>query len=96
MSSEASSNAIPPPMFDGTNYQVWAVRMEVYLDANDQWEAVENEYEVPLLPDNPTMAQIKNHKEMRQRKSKAKASLFAVVSSTIFTKIMTLKVTNGI
>ncbi|KAA8538511.1 hypothetical protein F0562_028118 [Nyssa sinensis] len=42
MSSEASSNAIAPPVFDGTNYQVWAVRMEAYLDANDQWEAVEN------------------------------------------------------
>ncbi|TXG70682.1 hypothetical protein EZV62_005617 [Acer yangbiense] len=77
MSSRASSNAITPPVFDGTDYQVWAVRMEAYLDANDQWEAVENMYEVPPLPDNPTMVQIKNHKEMRQRKSKAKASLFA-------------------
>ena len=91
MSSEASSNAIAPPVFDGTNYQVWAVRMEAYLDANDQWEAVENAYEVPPLPNNPTMAQIKNHKEMRQRKSKAKASLFAAVSSSIFTRVMTLK-----
>ncbi|KAJ8616575.1 hypothetical protein MRB53_035947 [Persea americana] len=91
MSSEASSNAIAPPVFDGTNYQVWAVRMEAYLDANDQWEAVENAYEVPPLPDNPTMAQMKNHKEMRQRKSKAKASLFAAVSSSIFTRVMTLK-----
>lgn len=96
MSSEASSNAIAPPVFDGTNYQVWAVRMEAYLDANDQWEAVENTYEVPPLPDNPTMAQIKIHKEMRQRKSKAKASLFAAVSSSIFTRIMTLKTAKGI
>lgn len=96
MSSEASSNAIAPPVFDGTNYQVWVVRMEAYLDANDQWEAVVNEYEVPPLPDNPTMAQMKNHKEMKQRKSKAKASLSAVVSSTIFTRIMTLKTANGI
>jgi hypothetical protein len=59
-------------------------------------KAVENTYEVPPLPDKPTMAQIKNHKEMRQRKSKAKASLFAVVSFSIFTRIMTLKTAKGI
>ncbi|KAJ8635046.1 hypothetical protein MRB53_009313 [Persea americana] len=33
---------------------------------------------------------------MRQRKSKAKASLFAVVSSSIFTRVMTLKTAKGI
>ncbi|RVW45664.1 Retrovirus-related Pol polyprotein from transposon RE1 [Vitis vinifera] len=96
MTLEASLNALAPPVFDGINYQVWAIRMEAYLDASDLWEAVSEEYEVPLLFDNPTMAQIKLHNERRQRKSKAKASLFVVVSSTIFTRIMTLKTTNGI
>ena len=91
MNSEASFNAIAPPVFDGTNYQVWAVRMEAYLDANDLWEAVEQVYEVPPLPDNPTVAQIKNQKERKQRKSKARASLFAAVSFTIFIRIMTKK-----
>ena len=91
MNSETSFTAIAPPVFDGTNYQMWAVRMEAYLDANDLWEAVEQEYEVPLLPDNPTLAQIKNQKERKQRKSKARAVLFAGVSPTIFTRIMTLK-----
>ena len=85
-----------PPVFDGTNYQVWVVRMEAYLDANDQWEAVENTYEVFLLLDNPIIAQMKNHKESKQKKSKAKASLFAAVSSSIFTRIMTLKIANEI
>ncbi|XP_028075613.1 uncharacterized protein LOC114277860 [Camellia sinensis] len=96
MSSRASLNVISPLVFDGTNYQVWAVRMETYLDTNDQWEAVENTYEVSPLPNNPTMAQIKNHKKMRQRKSKAKASLFVAVSSSIFTRTMTLKTANEI
>jgi hypothetical protein len=41
MNSEVSFIAISPPMFDGTNYQVWAVRMKVYPDANDLWEAIE-------------------------------------------------------
>lgn len=36
MDSEGSLTAIaPPPVFDRTNYQVQATRMEVYLDAND-------------------------------------------------------------
>jgi len=70
--------------------------MEAYLNANDQWEAVENTYEVPPLLDNPTIAQMKNHKESKQRKSKAKASLFAAVSFSIFTRIMTLKTANEI
>ncbi|KAL2249451.1 UNVERIFIED_CONTAM: hypothetical protein Sindi_2418800 [Sesamum indicum] len=43
---------------------------------------------VPPLPANPIMAQIKNHKE---RKSKARTSLFVVVSSEIFRRIMTMK-----
>ena len=37
------------------------------------------------------MAQIKNHKEKKTRKSKAKACLFSAVSATIFTRIMSLK-----
>ena len=37
------------------------------------------------------MAQLKTHKERKTRKSKAKAYLFSVVSSTIFTRIMNLE-----
>jgi len=95
MSSEASVIVMAPPVFDGTNYEVWVVQIEAYLDANDQWEAIENAYEVPPLLDNPTIAQMKNH-ECKQRKSKAKANLFATVSSSIFTRIMTIKTTNEI
>ena len=96
MSTDSPLNVMAPPMFDGTNYQVWVVRMETYLDANDQWEAIADTYEVPPLLDNPTIAQIKNNKEKSQRKSKAKASLFVAVSSSIFTRIMTLKTANEI
>ncbi|XP_028181563.1 uncharacterized protein LOC114368534 [Glycine soja] len=65
--------------------------MEAHLKANDIWEAIEEDYEVLPLPANPTMAQIKNQKERKARKSKAKANLFVVVSQDIFTKIMTIK-----
>ena len=39
------------------------------------------------------MAQIKNQKERKARKSKTKATLFVVVSKEIFTRIMTIKST---
>ncbi|KAH0644753.1 hypothetical protein KY284_032637 [Solanum tuberosum] len=79
-----------PPIFDGENYQLWAVRMEIYLEAFDLWEAVEKDYEINPLPNNFTVAQIKSHKENKTIKSKAKVTLFAAVSTTVFMKIMTL------
>ncbi|KAF2316800.1 hypothetical protein GH714_042141 [Hevea brasiliensis] len=90
MDGETSFSAIAPSVFDGENYQVWAVMMEAYMDACDRWEAVGEDYEIPPLLGNPTMAQIKNHKDKKTRKSKAKASLYATVSPTIFSRIMTL------
>lgn len=60
------------------------------MEALDIWESVEEDYEIQALTNNPTMGQIKMH-EKKTKISKAKASLFAAVSSTIFTRIMSLK-----
>nr|CAN76244.1 hypothetical protein VITISV_023380 [Vitis vinifera] len=75
---EESSLTVAPSVLDGDNYETWAVRMT----------AVEENYEVPPLGANPTVAQMKLHKERRTRKAKAKACLFAAVSPSIFIKIM--------
>ena len=91
MESNGNLSPIAPIIFDRENYEIWAIRMEAHLDAHDLWEAVEEDYDVPPLPGNPSMAQIKNHNERRTQKSKAKACLFVAVSNTIFTRIMTLK-----
>ena len=96
METETQLSQGAPPIFDGDNYQVWAVRMKAHLDAMDVWEAVEEDYEVPPLRTNPTMAQMKMHKERKNRKSKAKACLFAAVSNIIFTRIMNLESTKDI
>nr|XP_033510494.1 uncharacterized protein LOC117275310 [Nicotiana tomentosiformis] len=92
METETSFSKLAPPIFDGENYQLWAVRMK----ALDIWEAVEEDYDVLPLPNNPTLAQIKSHKEKKTRKSKAKATLFAGVSAIIFTRVMALKSTKEI
>nr|KYP36640.1 hypothetical protein KK1_042232 [Cajanus cajan] len=85
MQTVTSFSQVVPPVFDGENYDFWAVRMESYLKALDLWEVVEED-------NNPTMAQIKSHKEKKTMKAKARSCLFAGVSSTIFTRIMTLKI----
>lgn len=65
--------------------------MKTNLETLDIWEDVEEDYEVPPLPNNPTMTQIKSHKERKIRKSKTKTCLFDVVSTTISIRIISLK-----
>ncbi|XP_061348972.1 uncharacterized protein LOC133294328 [Gastrolobium bilobum] len=77
-----------PPAFDGENYQACAVRMQAYIEGCDFWEAVEEDYEVAPLLENPTINQIKFHKEKITRKAKAKSCLYSVVSPAIFSRIM--------
>ncbi|XP_016571189.2 uncharacterized protein LOC107869138 [Capsicum annuum] len=91
MNGEANFSSMAPPTFDGESYQIWAVRMRIYLQALGLGEAVEDEYEIVPLPKNATLAQIKTHKERNTRKSKAMVCLFTAVSSNIFTHIMSLE-----
>ncbi|MCI93517.1 gag-pol polyprotein, partial [Trifolium medium] len=41
---------VSPPIFDGEDYDLWAVRTEAFLDALDLWEIVEDDYDVSSLP----------------------------------------------
>ena len=70
--------------------------MEIYLGTLDLWEAVEEKYDIPVLPVNPIMAQMKVHKERKTKKSKAKSCLFTIVTHIIFTCIMSIKSTKEI
>nr|KYP37894.1 hypothetical protein KK1_040895 [Cajanus cajan] len=90
MEAETNFSQISPPIFDGESYDLCAVRMEAYLETLDLW-AVEEDYDVSALPYNPTVAQMKIHKEKKIKKAKAKSCLFACASQNVFTKIMTLK-----
>lgn len=70
---------ILPPIFDGDNYQAWAIEITVYLEALDLWEAIKEDYDVPPLLDNPIMTQLKTHRVKKISKSKAKACLFSAI-----------------
>ncbi|XP_014506578.1 uncharacterized protein LOC106766358 [Vigna radiata var. radiata] len=91
MEGESTSFPVTLPIFNGEDYEMWAVKMQSYLEGLDLWEAVEEDYTVQPLPENPTLAQIKNHKEQKTKKAKAKSSLFSGVTKLIFTRIITLK-----
>jgi hypothetical protein len=72
-----------PLVVIGENYQMWVIRMKTYLQACDFWDDVEQEHDPqPLLAD-PTLAQIRNHREERAKKFKAKTCLYSV-SKAIF------------
>lgn len=86
-SSETSATSLAPPVLKDEGYHLWASRME----ENDLHEAIEEDYEVPPLHFNPTMAQIRNQKEKKRRKSKARTTLFAAFSSEIFVRIWRIK-----
>ncbi|XP_017613863.1 uncharacterized protein LOC108458999 [Gossypium arboreum] len=78
----------PPPVFAGENYHIWVVKMRTYLQAQDLWSVVENDFEPPPLRANPTIAQMRQHAEESTKKHKALACLQNGVSDVILTRIM--------
>ncbi|XP_017636057.1 uncharacterized protein LOC108478146 [Gossypium arboreum] len=89
MESRSSNLSIlAPPVFDGENYQARVVRMQAYMEGCDYWEAIEEDYEVTPLLNNPTMNQIKMHKEKTTKKAKVKSCLYVSISPAIFNRIM--------
>ena len=90
MDVESSFSQIALSVFDEESYDLWKVKMKSYMKSFDLWDAMEEDYEVSPLPENPTIAQIKPHKEKKIKKVKAKTCLFVGVSQMIFTTIMTL------
>lgn len=63
-------------------------KMRTYLRAYDLWEVVEVGGATNPLPNNPTMAQIKNHREEVSKKFKALSCIPSALSEVIFTRVM--------
>jgi len=58
--------------------------MTTHLEVVDLWEAVEENYDVPELPLNPTVAQMKNHRERKTKKAKDKNCFFSAVKNYFY------------
>ncbi|GKV20590.1 hypothetical protein SLEP1_g30689 [Rubroshorea leprosula] len=88
MSSNNSSTLSNPPMFTGENYSVWAIKMKAFLKGNGVWESVEDGFHPPMLPNNPTVDQMKQHVDYVQASYKALSYIHSVVIDDIFSSIM--------
>jgi hypothetical protein len=51
MTSHEGTSASKPPLFDGTNFAFWKIRMRTYLMALgvDVWDVVETRYTKPVV-----------------------------------------------
>ncbi|XP_031127533.1 uncharacterized protein LOC116029625 [Ipomoea triloba] len=64
--------------------------METYLEAHGLWEMMEID-EVPALPEDPTIAQMRECREEKKKMNKAKTCIHSALTDEVFTKIMTCK-----
>ncbi|XP_071920780.1 uncharacterized protein [Coffea arabica] len=62
--------------------------MKSYFDANDLWDVVETD-PIPELSEDPTIAEMRAHRDAVKRRSKAMTCIHSAVSDAVFTKIMT-------
>ena len=63
---QSENSVFSLPVFEGENYHLWTIRMEAFLDASDLWKAIEKDCEVGVFPENPSLNQMKSHKERNQ------------------------------
>ena len=82
-----------PPLFDGRNYSVWAVKMEFYMKGASLWEYTQEEVAIPALRQNVMVAQIERHEGIIARKNRAVSCLHNAVSDEIFSRIISCKTT---
>ena len=59
----------PPFIFKCENYQIYSVKMQVFLDAYEPWETMKEDKPLVALPANPTLAHIKSNNEEQAKKS---------------------------
>ena len=81
---------IIPPLFDGTNYAYWKVRMSAFLQSLDEkvWQAVEIGWTKPIeVPANWDDAKIK----AANFNSRALNALFSTVTNEEFKKMSSTK-----
>ena len=86
----AQTTIVPlPEMFTGEDYDAWAVKMEYFLHAQKLWDLVINDPEV--MPENPTIAQMKELADIEAKRYRALSVIVNNVSPKIFRKIIALK-----
>eukprot|EP00253_Pinus_taeda_P029384 PITA_29384 len=88
MSNYEREAPITPPVFDGTNFNYWKVRVTTYLQSlgTEVWEIVETGYAFPSTT--PTDA---DEKKKYETNAKAVSTLLGCISQSEFMKVMHYK-----
>src|SRR5271168_2258993 len=88
MSNYEREASIRPPVFDGTNFNHWKVRVTAYLQSlgTEVWNIVETGYAFPSTT--PTDA---DEKKKYETNAKAVSTLLGCISQTEFMKVMHYK-----
>eukprot|EP00253_Pinus_taeda_P001781 PITA_01781 len=88
MSNYEREASIRPPIFDGTNFNYWKVRVTAYLQSlgTEVWDIVETGYSFPSTT--PTDA---GEKKKYETNAKAVSTLLGCISQTEFMKVMHYK-----
>ena len=63
------------------------MKIESYLEVSGLWDLVQTDVVTKFL-ENPTIAQMRDYREEKKRRYKAKICIHSAVSEEIFTKIM--------
>ena len=85
MSNYEREASIRPPVFDGTNFNYWKVRVTAYLQSlgTEVWDIVETGYAFPsATPTDPA------EKKKYETNAKAVSTLLGSISQTEFMKVM--------
>ena len=73
------------PLFDGSNYAFWSIRMRAFIEAQriEIWKSIENGYKVPktVPTDAGELIQYNNN-------SKARNHLLSAINESVFNKVM--------
>ena len=93
MSNYEREASIRPPVFDGTNFNYWKVRVTAYLQSlgTEVWDIVETGYAFPsATPTDPA------EKKKYETNAKAVSTLLGSISQTEFMKVMHFKLAKEI
>jgi len=90
MTSSEGFSSNKAPLFDGTKYSFWKLRMKTYLSAlgYEIWEATKNGYTTPSTPITDTVGN-----KAYENKSKAKNAIMCGLVDKELVRVMNCKTT---
>ena len=92
-SSMEGQNIQRPPLFNGTNYPNWKIKMMIWLEGHELWEVTEATF---VKPTKPVAERTKGDKELIKLNAKAMTAFHCALDSNEFNRISQCKSANEI